>query len=198
MYKKFNDYFVNASKFESTFKSHYILPTELFSDSNWFIPLNQIFIEIYNIFLSRSYNKYFIWESLNTSNDELNYGINGQFLPMLYDALLQFYKNQLVLLNNNINDLKNWEDRSNQTVSQGNGANSSYSQPTSNGYKWDDKNDAPSNKSITDNTVTMFNKPNDLLQYMRFEFRLYWNDIFSKFEKFFITSSFVDILFTGG
>ena len=192
MYKTFKDLFINATAFKSSFESHYSTPTELFSNSNWFMSLDNLFIEIYNIFLSRSYNKYFIWESLDNSDDELNTGINGQFFPTFFDSLLQYYKNQLVLLNNDINDLKNWEDRSNQTVSRGTGANSSYSQPTPLGHKWDDNVDAPTAKSIADNTTTMYNKPNDLGQYMKFEFRTYWNNIFNKFEKFFINKSFVD------
>lgn len=192
MYKTFKDLFINATNFKSAFESHYTTPTELFSNTNWFMSLTKIFDEIYSIFLSRSYNKYFIWESLNTNDDELNTAINGQFFPVFFDSLLQFYKNQLVLLNNDINNLKNWEDRSNQNVSRGNGANSSYSQPTPLGHVWDDNVDAPSNKTITDNITTMFNKPNDLSVYIKFEFRIYWNNIFNKFEKFFISKSFVD------
>lgn len=191
MYKKFSDLFTSASNFQSAFQSHYTTPTELFDDNNWFMPFSDIIGQIYNILLSRSFNKYFIWESLDVSDDELNTAISGQFFPTFFDSLLRYYKTQLVLLNNEIKDLKNWEDRSNQSVGTGSGAVSSYSQPAPNGSDWDDTLDAPTGKNINRNTITSYNKPDDLAKFMKFNFSTYLNTFFAPFEKFFIPQRFV-------
>lgn len=193
-YKTFNEVFQNPQSLLNLLNIFTdSKPKEMFSNINWFMDFDtKILPRIYEVFLSKSYNKIFIWQDNGTTElNELNIGINGQFIPLLWTNILNFYKEQLILLNNDLNQLKDWKNRGSSSSSINQSADTGYNQPAISGFKWDRTKDAPTSKRVNQNDQNIVNKLSDIANLVNTRINIYFTDIFYQFEYMFLNKSWV-------
>lgn len=188
----FKEYFPTANDFQEKItefvKSR---PKEMFEPSNWFI--EDIYGVTYKIFKAKSWGKYFIWTNDKIDDEsELDVFMEGTYIPLLWSEILNFYKSQIILLGDDLNELKEWKSRGNNYNSLNQSGESRNSQPTPEGTKWDNEKDAPTRKVRSENENNWSNRINDILRVIDNNLNIYFNDIFTKFEKFYIDKFWVD------
>lgn len=165
-------------------------PAEVFENKNWFTnSVDEIFQIIHSIFLAKTAEKYFVWNKEKASFQDL---IDGFFLVSLWQELVNFYFHQLPFVQNNLKDLINWENRGNSKKTLNEGASNNNSNPTENGYKWDNEKDAASKKYINNQDLSNINRINDIKNMLANEITIKFNEIFFYFEKFFVSKNWAD------
>lgn len=81
-------------------------PSEMFVDTNWFLPVSDMFNIIDKVFHAKTYGKFFIWDE-----GELPIMLDGRFVPLLWSELLHFYLQQMVLVKGDLIELSDWKAR---------------------------------------------------------------------------------------
>lgn len=166
---------------------------EFFEDINYIAPWKEIIELIYNVFKAKTYGKYFIWNYAVTElGVEFLDCVHGLFFPLLFNEIVNFYKKQIVLLGNDLNELKDWKNRGNIYSGSNQTGQTKNSQPTDKGIEWNNDKDAPTlkQKSLNDNQWN--NRINDMKKIIETNLNFYFVDTFTKFEKFFISKPWVD------
>jgi hypothetical protein len=167
-------------------KAYSSYPDELWNDDNWFVPLKQLFKQIDLIFRAKTLKKYFIW-----SNDEVDVMIDGFFIPLFYEKLLQFYVHQLAFINGELNKMKDPDYIGDKLSSDDRTARTSYSQPTKSGVEWDNDADAPTGKFKRLGDINRTNVIKNITALLNADISIYWTNFFMDFEKFFISQYWV-------
>lgn len=81
-------------------------PAEMFEDTNWFLPIRDMFNIIDKVFHAKSFGKFFIWDEA-----ELPVMMVGRFVPLLWSELVHFYLKQMVLVKGDLMELSDWKSR---------------------------------------------------------------------------------------
>lgn len=183
-YKTFQEVY---PKYEDLKQDFYLFTKEMLEKNNWFIELDILWETIYRVFVSNTYGSVFKWEA----PDELEFGIDGQFTPLLFTTILNFYKNQLILLPNDLNELKDWHNRGNSALMNRDFSNTGYSTPAPS-FKWDEKYDKPQQKDKTEIENNMTNRIRDIFNLIKTNLNIYLDDIFPQFNYMFINKYWLE------
>lgn len=179
--KKFTEVFTDAAKLQEAVKNYSAYPDGLWSDDNWFVPVTQLFKQLYSIFTAKTLNKVFIWNDYDTQKM-----IDGFFVPLFWEKLLNFYTHQLAVSDENLKKLTSIENLGDIMHVDDARAMTTYSQPTKSGIEWDNEADAPTRKSKNLSEVSRTNIIKNMEALLYSDITVYWTDYFLEFEKFFI------------
>lgn len=182
MLYRFIDVFPNADNLKTRVKDYSSYPNELWEDGNWFLPIDQLFKQIYVIFTAKTIKKRFIW-----NDEEILPMIEGYFIPLFYEKLLHFYTHQQIFKANELNKISNLDNIGDKLTTVNRGASTIYSQPSESGVDWDDSKDAPSSKRKTLSDINRTNLIKNINTVLNSDISIYWTSFFMDFEKFFIS-----------
>lgn len=155
---------------------------------NWYNKDN-IKNEIYDLFVSKSSGKYFIWD------EDIDIQLKGQFKSTFKGSILRLYILQLPLLENKLSDLKDYTNRGGKLNVINESGETEKNVTSDTDYHWDKIKDIPTRKTGLESNNNNTNRISDLKnlvnQQLNFD-NFLENSLWIKFEKYFINKFWVD------